>query len=66
MTRFPPVTAVVPTHKRPELMQRAVESVLSQEYAGEIEVIVVFDACEPFEPPVVVPPSRTLRVVSAR
>lgn len=64
MTRLPPVTAVVPTHNRPELMQRAVESVLSQQYAGDIEVIVVFDACEPFEPPVVVPPSRTLRIVA--
>lgn len=64
MTRRPPVTAVIPTHNRPELMQRALESVLSQEYDGEIEVIVVFDACEPFVPPVEVPPSRTLRVVT--
>lgn len=63
MTRRPPVTAVIPTHNRPELMQRALESVLGQEYDGEIEVIVVFDACEPFVPPVEVPSSRTLRVV---
>lgn len=63
MTRRPPVTTVIPTHNRPELMQRALESVLSQEYDGEIEVIVVFDACEPFEPPVTLPPSCTLRVM---
>jgi hypothetical protein len=37
--RVPPaVTAVVPTHRRPELMARAVESILAQTYAGEIEV----------------------------
>lgn len=57
----PPITAVVPTHRRPELMRRAVESVLDQRYDGEIEVIVVFDACEPVLPEVELPPMRTLR-----
>lgn len=59
----PPVTAVIPTHNRPQEMRRAVESVLAQEYDGDIEVIVVFDACEPFEPPVIVPPGRKMRIV---
>lgn len=58
------VTVVIPTHNRPVLMQRALESVLDQKYAGEIEVIVVFDACEPFDPPVVVPPRRGVRTVA--
>lgn len=60
----PAVTAVVPTHNRPELMQRAVQSILAQTYGGTIEVIVVFDGCDPFDPPVVLPPGRTLRVVA--
>ena len=59
----PPITAVVPTHNRPELMRRAVESILAQEYDGAIEVIVVFDACDPVLPEVEVPAGRTLRGV---
>lgn len=56
----PPVTAVVPTHDRPEMMRRAVQSILDQEYDGDIEVIVVFDACEPVLPVVVLGDGRTL------
>lgn len=58
-----PVTAVVPTHNRPELMKRAVQSILDQSYAGEIEILVVFDACDPTLPDVEVPPHRTLRAL---
>ncbi len=46
---LPGVTAVIPTHDRPELMQRAATSVLDQDYEGPIEVVVVFDAAEPFD-----------------
>lgn len=59
----PAVSVVVPTHNRPELMRRAVASALAQDYAGELEVIVVFDACEPFVPDVEVATGRRLRVV---
>jgi glycosyltransferase involved in cell wall biosynthesis len=38
------VTAVVPTHGRPELARQAVESILSQDYPGALDVIVVHDA----------------------
>ncbi|MBZ5739731.1 glycosyltransferase family 2 protein [Nocardioides mangrovi] len=62
----PAVSVVVPTHQRPELMRRAVASVVAQDYDGEVEVIVVFDACEPFVPDVELPERRTLRVVSNR
>jgi glycosyltransferase involved in cell wall biosynthesis len=60
----PPVTAVVPTHRRPELMRRAVQSIVDQTYAGTIEIIVVFDACEPELPAVEPSPRRTLRAVT--
>lgn len=59
----PAVTAVVPTHRRPELMRLAVQSILDQTYPGLIEVIVVFDACAPELPDVVVPEGRILRGV---
>lgn len=55
------VSAVVPTHRRPELMKHAVRSILDQTYSGEIEVIVVFDACELQLPDVDVPVGRVLR-----
>jgi glycosyltransferase involved in cell wall biosynthesis len=57
----PAVTVVVPTHRRPELMRLAVQSVLDQTYAGDIEVVVVFDACEAQLPDVEVPGGRSLR-----
>lgn len=59
----PPVTAVVPTHRRPELMREAVQSIVDQTYAGPIEIIVVFDACEPVLPPIETGPTRSLRAV---
>lgn len=59
----PPVTVVVPTHNRPEPMRRAVQSVLDQTYPGDVEVLVVFDACDPVLPDVVVPAHRTVRAL---
>lgn len=57
---LPAVTVVIPTHNRPELMRRAVQSVLEQEYSGEIEIIVVFDACPVELPDVPAREGRTL------
>ena len=60
---IPSVTAVVPTHNRPELMKRAVQSIVDQEYAGTIEIVVIFDACEVALPEVVLPANRILRAL---
>lgn len=62
-TFAPGVTVVVPTHARPELMAEAVRSVLAQDYEGPLEILVVFDACEPELPDVVPGPGRQLRAV---
>ncbi|WP_253864323.1 glycosyltransferase family 2 protein [Prauserella halophila] len=43
----PSVSVVIPTRDRPELVTRAARAVLAQEYAGDIECIVVFDQTEP-------------------
>ena len=59
-----PVTAVVPTHRRPELMRQAVQSISDQDYLGMIEVIVVSGACDPHLPDVVRWPTRMLHVVA--
>ena len=59
----PGVTVVVPTHRRPQLMREAVESVLAQEHDGPLEVVVVFDACDPVLPDVELAPNQTLLAV---
>ncbi len=58
------VTAVVATRHRPALLQRAVRSILSQSYPGEVECVVVFDQSQPAEVPVEVPAGRRLRLVT--
>lgn len=60
----PGVTAVVPTHRRPERMRMAVQSILQQTYPGEIEVIVVFDGCDVAPPDVEVPVRRSVRCIA--
>ena len=60
----PAVTAVVPTHNRPELMRRAVQSIVDQDFAGPIEIIVVFDACEQRLPEIDLPDHRVLRGIA--
>lgn len=54
------VSAVIPTHNRPELMKQAVESVNKQSWEGQIEIIVVFDACPVELPEVDLLPGRNL------
>jgi glycosyltransferase involved in cell wall biosynthesis len=45
----PSVGVVIPTRQRPELLRRAVDSVLAQEYPGALRVVVVYDGTEPDE-----------------
>jgi glycosyltransferase involved in cell wall biosynthesis len=44
---LPTVGVVVPTHNRPVLVRRALESIMAQEYGGLIEIVVVFDRAAP-------------------
>lgn len=55
---------MIPTHDRPELLVRAVESVLQQDYSGDIECLVVFDKATPTPVPVETPPRRSLRTLT--
>src|SRR6478609_2488168 len=43
----PSIGVVIATHNRPELVRRAVDSVLAQDFAGAISVMVVYDRAEP-------------------
>lgn len=48
-TTSPDVAVVIATRDRPQLLRRAVASVLDQRYDGDIEVLAVFDQSEPEE-----------------
>jgi glycosyltransferase involved in cell wall biosynthesis len=61
---WPSATAVIPTRDRPELLLRALRSIVAQDYPGHVELIVVFDGCEPTEIDLELPANRSLRVLT--
>ncbi len=44
---LPSIGVVIPTRNRPELMRRALDAVLAQDYAGKLRAIVVYDGTAP-------------------
>ena len=60
---WPAVSVVVPTRDRPDFLRRALEAIVSQTYAGEIEVLVVFDQSDPAVPAVAAHPRRSVRAL---
>src|SRR4051812_47162852 len=44
---WPGVSVIVPTRDRPHLLRRALAAIQSQDYAGEIETIVIADGTDP-------------------
>jgi glycosyltransferase involved in cell wall biosynthesis len=59
----PPVSVVVPTRDRPELLRRAVTAILGQTYQGPIECVVVFDQSDPDLPWAELPSDRRLVLI---
>lgn len=41
------VSVVIATRDRPELLRRAIKGVIDQEHSAHIEIVLVFDRCEP-------------------
>jgi glycosyltransferase involved in cell wall biosynthesis len=62
-SQLPRVSVVIPTRDRPDLLRRAIRSVVGQPYAGEIECIAVFDQSSPHEVEFQLPARRALRIV---
>jgi glycosyltransferase involved in cell wall biosynthesis len=58
------VSAIVPTRDRPDMVERAVRSILGQDYPGPVECVVVYDRGEPRIPDVPVPEGRTMRAIA--
>jgi glycosyltransferase involved in cell wall biosynthesis len=63
-TDLPSVGVVIATHQRPELMRKALASVLQQDYAGTIRVIVVFDRSDPDPSLCAREPRRSVQVLT--
>jgi Glycosyl transferase family 2/Sulfotransferase family len=62
---WPPVTVIVPTRNRPELVRESIAAVVGQDYPGRIECIVVHDQEPPNEDLTrLSTPQRTVRVVA--
>jgi glycosyltransferase involved in cell wall biosynthesis len=64
VAEHPAVTVVVATCDRPGLLERAVQSILDQDYPGAIECIVVFDHVAVRSLDVACPPGRVVRHVA--
>jgi glycosyltransferase involved in cell wall biosynthesis len=60
----PSISVIIPTRQRPELLRRAVTSVVDQRYDGEIEVIIVFDQETPVDPGVPAGDGRIIRTMT--
>lgn len=63
MPEQPKVSVVVATRDRPGLLERAVGSILAQDYAGEIECLVVYDHVDVREFEVRSGPGRSVRFI---
>ena len=60
----PPVTVIVATHNRPELLRVAIDSILGQTYRGAIECLVVYDQSEPDHTLAMVDGDRSIRLIT--
>lgn len=59
----PGVSVIIATRHRPELLAKAVAAVLAQDYAGQVEVLAVFDQTEPQSELEEQSPDRLVRVL---
>ena len=61
---YPEISVVVATRDRPGLLERAVASILGQDYPGRIECVVVYDHVDVRDLDVPVGPDRALKLIA--
>lgn len=62
VTSTPSVSVVIATRNRPELLRRAIDAIVGQDYAGNVDVLVVFDQTEPDETLSSIGPDRSVAI----
>ncbi|BCJ55173.1 hypothetical protein Asp14428_66480 [Actinoplanes sp. NBRC 14428] len=62
--RYPDVSVIVATRDRPGLLERAVTSILQQDYPGAVECIVVYDHVDVRDLGVATGPDRSLKLIT--
>ncbi len=60
----PPVTVVVATRDRPELLRKTIDSIAAQDYEGSVETVVVYDRSDPDPDLAVTGGPRPVRVIT--
>lgn len=63
MIERPTVTVVIPAHARPRELRDAIASVRAQDYAGRLDIVVVFDRAAPDDTLAVDDEQRPVRVL---
>ena len=61
---WPSVSAIVATRDRPEKLAKAVQSMVGQDYPGELECVIVFDQSRPAPVAVDLPAGRQVRLLT--
>lgn len=60
---YPAVSVVIPAHKRPVELRRAIRAAREQNYPGEIDIVVVYDRADP-DMSLAAPAPRPVRVLT--
>ena len=58
------VSVVIATRDRPEMLRRAIDAINASDYEGPIEIVVVFDQCDPDMAIVSDDPRRQVRAIA--
>ncbi|MEV6595645.1 glycosyltransferase family A protein [Actinoplanes sp. NPDC051346] len=61
---YPDISVIVATRDRPGLLERAVASILQQDYPGRVECIVVYDHVDVRDLGVTAGPDRSLKLIN--
>ncbi len=61
---WPSVSVIVPTRQRPDLLRRALVSIVEQRYEGNMQVLVVFDQDQPIDPEIQPRAGCTIRLLT--
>jgi glycosyltransferase involved in cell wall biosynthesis len=63
-SQLPSVSVVIATRNRPELLRKALDAIVTQAYAGQVDVVIAFDGTEPETELEMTSANRSVRVMN--